>query len=316
MGTPASTFGGKSEMPDSIDHVLLTRFNVPTPGYESLVRSTDGWLEKRVALFEKYCLPSVRNQAERRFKWIVYFDPASPPWLKDRLERLNHDRILLPHFRSAVSREDLLHDVRVAVGTPSQYLLTTNLDNDDGLASDFTARVRQLAASRGDDGEAEGTPTAFYLANGLIRGGAALYSHRDQDNAFCSVLASWDAPTTCWADWHNLLHHSMPVIRAAGQPAWLQLVHDSNVSNRIHGRRVSPLACSQLFPELLADMAEPSRASLARDIVVLAPARAVRDKLRTAAKALIGTLGGQNGADRLKVFAARYVALAARPGKQ
>ncbi len=45
-----------------------------------------GWLEDRVELFERYCLPSVAAQTDRRFSWIIYFDPQSPAWLRQRIE--------------------------------------------------------------------------------------------------------------------------------------------------------------------------------------------------------------------------------------
>ncbi len=42
-----------------VDHVLLTRFNLPTPGVEGLIRAREGWLQDRIELFELYCAPSV-----------------------------------------------------------------------------------------------------------------------------------------------------------------------------------------------------------------------------------------------------------------
>ena len=65
-------------MKPSIDHVILTRFNLPTAGVESLVRAQEGWLRDRQVLFEKYCLPSVKFQTRQDFSWIVYFDTQSP----------------------------------------------------------------------------------------------------------------------------------------------------------------------------------------------------------------------------------------------
>lgn len=304
-------------MLESVDHVLLTRFNVPTPGYESLVRASDGWLEKRIVLFEKYCLPSVRNQGDRRFRWLVYFDPESPEWFIKRVREANGDGIFTPMFRSAISRQDLLEDLRTAVGSPGRYLLTTNLDNDDGLAADFTARLRGAPSAGAASGGA--TPgersTALFLSNGLIRSGQVLYRNQDPDNAFCSVLSSWDSPETCWADWHNRLGQSMPVVRLAGRPAWLQVVHGSNVSNRIHGFRVPPAAFRSLFPSLLDDLAEPTKAQLIRDAAVLAPAREARDLARGLAKSLLLKTSGPDGADRLRAWAVRHSIRPVSPGK-
>ncbi|MCU1424755.1 MAG: hypothetical protein JWM51_1046, partial [Microbacteriaceae bacterium] len=68
------------------DHVLLTRFNLPSAGVESLIRAQEGWLRTRVELFERYCVPSVLAQTSSSYRWLIYFDPESPQWLKDRVE--------------------------------------------------------------------------------------------------------------------------------------------------------------------------------------------------------------------------------------
>lgn len=37
----------------ALSHVLLPRFNLPSPGLESLVRAQDGWLRARWDLFSR-----------------------------------------------------------------------------------------------------------------------------------------------------------------------------------------------------------------------------------------------------------------------
>ncbi|MGO9080043.1 MAG: glycosyltransferase [Streptosporangiaceae bacterium] len=276
-----------------IDHILLTRFNLPSQGHESLVRAQENWLRNRVELFERYCLPSVLAQTCRRFSWIIYFDPQSPEWLLNWVgghERQGHFR---PCLRAEVPAGDLLGDIRNVVGhQPGAELLTTNLDNDDGLAADFVARV-QGAARRG-------ARTAVYVGDGLIRRGDMLYRNFDRYNAFCSVREPWDAPLTCWADWHNLLPEHMPALVLRGSPGWLQVIHGANVSNRVRGHRTRPVQHRPLFPGLLDDLPDPSVRQIAADAFVSVPGRAVRDSGRAMTKALIARVGGKRGLDRVK----------------
>jgi hypothetical protein len=178
----------------------------------------------------------------------------------------------------------------------AEYLLTTNLDNDDGVASDFTARLRSVVP--------DGRTVAVYLPQGLIRSGGRVYRRRDPRNAFCSVLSPWSAPQTCWADWHNQLEHAMSVIRLDGPPAWLQVVHGSNVSNRVHGKRVFPSRFVRAFPGLLDDLADPSLGQLLADRAALYPARLARDAGRIAAKKVVQSISGPEGIDELKLYAA------------
>src|SRR5690606_13964630 len=135
-------------------------------------------------------------------------------------------------YREEVSREELKSDLRLITGAEGQALLTTNLDNDDGLASDFVSRLQESCLA----GERKG----IYLSYGLILKGTQLYLNRDDENAFCSVLESWVDPVTCWVDWHNRLADHMSIQRVYGLPAWVQIIHGRNVSNRVHGKRVAP----------------------------------------------------------------------------
>lgn len=279
-----------------VDHVLLTRFNLPSKGYESLIRSQEGWLRGRMGLFERYCLPSIRNQSDKNFKWIIYFDPESPKWLMDRIREINSDGVFSPVFRAEVTGSELIDDIDRVVGRRNDYLLTTNLDNDDGLAADFVSRIRSVEPSVGS--------VAVYLTHGLIRSGTGAYLHADPDNAFCSVLAPWSELKTCWADWHNLLGRSMPAVRLGGPPAWLQVIHGSNVSNRVHGRRVSPATYADFFPGLLEDLSSPSYAQLLRDRFFFAPGRLGREMFRAAAKSVVAATSGRNRIDELKVWGA------------
>lgn len=279
-------------MSDSLRHVLLTRFNLPSVGAESLVRSQEGWLRDRIVLFETYCVPSVRAQTSTKFSWIVYLDPMSPQWLKARVESLSADGTFTPVYRESVSRSDLVADISALGTTIPEELITTNLDNDDGLAVDFVERLQGATTS--------GSRAAVYLTTGIIRSRTGLYLRTDPLNAFCSVREPWDGAVTCWSDWHNMLGRSMPVVQAAGEPAWLQVVHGANVSNRTRGRLVAATPYQHLFPGLLPSDDDPSGRALALDRFVLAPARAVREGARASLKRVTFALFGRDGLDRAK----------------
>ncbi|ALN74691.1 glycosyltransferase [Aureimonas sp. AU20] len=281
-------------MTSRIAHVLLTRFNLPSVSVERIIRARDGWLQERVALFERYCLPSVRAQTATGVHWIIYFDPESPDWLKTRIEEHRALGLYQPIFRASVSREELRGDIRDVVGPGCDELVTTNLDNDDGLAADALARIQ--ASGRA------GERTAIYLTQGLVRQGRRLYRFRDPHNAFCSVREPWDAPVTCWSDWHTMLGQSMPVIELGGAPGWLQVIHGRNVSNRVRGTRTRPSCYRCRFPGLVDDLAEPTARERVFDLFLALPIRALREAGRHAVKrAALGVLG-REGLTRAKLI--------------
>jgi hypothetical protein len=275
-----------------MDHVILTRFNLPSAGAESVIRARHGWLTERIELFESYCLPSVRAQTNPGFTWIIYFDPESPEWLRDRVSAHAAAGHYVPIYRTQVSRTELVGDISAQFDVKSNELLTTNLDNDDGLASDFIERLH--AAPR------PGGSTAYYLTNGLIKNSGGVYLNHDRHNAFASMRESWEAPITCWADWHNRLSRHVPVIEIGGAPGWLQVLHGSNVSNRTKGRLVSPTTYRNLFAPYLDDIKEPDSISRVRDYFVSRPGRIVRDTGRTVLKTVALKLFGAGGFERAK----------------
>jgi hypothetical protein len=275
------------------DHVLLTRFNLPSPGVESLIRAQEGWLRQRVELFERYCVPSVLAQTNSNYRWLIYFDPESPQWLKDRVEVHATAGTFHPVFRESVSPTELVSDIADLFPAPAEFLISTNLDNDDGLAIDFVERLQSVHARE---------RTAIYLTRGLIKSPAGLYRRVDRHNAFCSVREPWTEPVTCWLTWHNLLPQRMPVRTLWGAPAWLQVVHGTNVSNRVHGALTTPEGNERLFPNLLGDVPPVSRVRLLKDTFVARPLRTVRDAVRTAVKAPARAVLGPAGFERAKTL--------------
>jgi hypothetical protein len=271
MSTPDGPGPWHARSVNGTDHVLLTRFNLPSGGVEGLIRAQEGWLRHRVELFERYCVPSVANQTHRDLHWIVYLDNESPDWLLRRMEQWHAEGVLTPILRQSVSREELVADLRGVVGTPGDVLITSNLDNDDGLAVDFSERLVTVRTQH--------PRAAVYLTRGLVKSQDAVYLHTDRRNAFCSVRETWVSPVTAWSEYHNEFSRVMPTIELNGPPGWLQVVHGANVSNRVRGRMVSPRPHQEGFAHLV-DVREPTPGELVRDTVLRAPVRVLRDRGR------------------------------------
>lgn len=275
-----------------VDHVLLTRFNLPTDGVEGLIRAREGWLRHRVELFERYSVPSVAGQTSP-VSWIVYLDPDSPAWLMDRLTPLIARGLFRPVFRVSVSREELVADLRETVRDPGELLITTNLDNDDGLAVDFCARVRSAPGAR--------SPVVIYLNRGLIKTADGVFVRTDRRNAFCSVREGWEDPVTAWSEYHNEFPRVMPAIQLDGPPGWLQVVHTANVSNRVRGRLTDARPHRARFGQVLDDVAPPTARAVAADTLLRLPVRAARDGARSTVRLTGLRVFGKDRYQRLKL---------------
>ncbi len=72
-----------------IKHFVITRFNLPifpTRTNGEKVKNCDvDFLNKRLDIFETYCMPSLKNQTNQNFQWLVLFDVNTPDVIKKRL---------------------------------------------------------------------------------------------------------------------------------------------------------------------------------------------------------------------------------------
>ena len=262
-------------MGENCVHAILTRFNLATPGQESTLRNRMGWLERRFDLFEQYCLPSMAAQTERNFRWIVLFDENTPQAFRDRIDADRRICDFIPHFTGLFPAEGWLQAVREHVIEPSEWLLTTRLDNDDALSLDHVMRLHTAVSGRPP------RRGAFNFTRGYILDGGRLYALEHPRNAFFSWLEPFDPDArTASSIAHMKIDQHGPVVQIPGPGAWLQVIHGENVSNKVRGRRVPPEdAASRFPPEILKRMAPAAPAAVIAENVLLTPLRAFRDRI-------------------------------------
>ena len=133
---------------NNIQHFILTRFNLLLWNKDkngNKVR-TKGWLVHRYALFEQYCLPSIKNQTCQNFEWIVLFDSTTPEEYKKKIEEYTVECPQLipiyvkpeggPYF-AQIFRDEVTKRLE------GNRVLTTYLDNDDALSIHFVEDLQK-----------------------------------------------------------------------------------------------------------------------------------------------------------------------------
>lgn len=277
-----------------VPHVFLTRFNIPANKVESRIYN-ESWLRERVQLFERYTVPSVRAQDDRDRHWLVYLGADSPTWLVERMSELAEERILHPIYLSGpIGRGELQDTIRALIGARRGMVTSANLDNDDAIATSFLTRVREA------DWHPRGGALSF--ANGLVLREDRLRLFRYPENPFVVVADDSATPNfmTCWSDSHNRLARHMDVAVINGDPAWLQVIHQRNVSNRIRGKLTDPRDYSVDFPGVLDDLETPRVGERLRDAVLGNPGRKLRDSVRGQAAKTARQVLGQRRLDNVK----------------
>ena len=122
------------------EHYILTRFNLRlwTKDKKRNETRTDEWLKQRFELFEKICLPSIMNQTNQTFKWIVLFDSETPEFYKKKiLHYQNICKLFCPCFVEAYKSRYFVsvfrEEIQKRIEKNTNFLITTYLDNDDAL---------------------------------------------------------------------------------------------------------------------------------------------------------------------------------------
>lgn len=128
-----------------LHHLIITRFSVHTKLAGRMRRrdADDAYLKYRMALFDRFCAPSVEGQSVKGAKWFVLFGAETPDWLRIQLDAREQDGRMIPLYSSSFgSALDSIREwVRINM-KPGDQLLTTRLDNDDAIGRRFSEILR------------------------------------------------------------------------------------------------------------------------------------------------------------------------------
>jgi Putative rhamnosyl transferase len=210
-------------------HLLITKFNVQTSFAASLVRLAASWLNARLELFERYCLPSVAGQKGAEFRWIVFFDAASPAWFKQKIS--TYAPLVYPiYIDGPVSDELIAHSILHTGLASLPYLITTRLDNDDAISMDHLASVQSVFHQQ------EREFITFPLGLQSFRG--HLYTVYWPNNPFLSLIERVGDDgrfTTVFCVPHDHVGQAGKLRRVHRTCQWMQVLHDSNIGNTLRG---------------------------------------------------------------------------------
>lgn len=130
---------------------ILTRFNICLWPKDKRGKSTqaESWLNRRFDLFERFCLPSVKNQSMQDFEWIVLFDSDTLKTYQDKIRAYKQSfPAFSPYFVPSKAGYQFAYifqsivSSKVSVG---DKVVTVYLDNDDALRFDYMETVKRLA---------------------------------------------------------------------------------------------------------------------------------------------------------------------------
>lgn len=216
-------------MTEKFTHLVLTRFNTAV-GYAPSARRLDSqWLQSRLAIFERYCFPSMAAQQGARFEWIVFCDVQSPEWFREKMA--SFAPLVTPLYVDGWLTDERIADHLAEAGLVSTpYLITTRLDNDDALASHHLAAVQSCFR------EQQREFVEFPVGIQSFRG--HLYTVFWRSNPFLSLVEKVGKDgrfTTVCCVRHDQVRSAGKICSLVRTPQWLQLIHGDNLGNSLRG---------------------------------------------------------------------------------
>ncbi len=233
----------------TFDHFVLTRFNVRMEMYPHA--TSDTWLQDRLALFRKYCLPCVEEQTSKRFRWVLFFDAGSPAWFREEIRKLENERFI-PVWVEEFFDADVVRSALRPLTTAS-HVITTRLDNDDAIAYDFIERVQEEYRSQ--------QLVYVNLVDGTQFANRKVYLRPYTRNPFISLIeeVTEEPLRTVFVTRHFAVESVAAVINVkTSHPMWLQVIHDDNTLNELVGLRTRASRVVPYFACAL-DMPEPEQ---------------------------------------------------------
>ena len=222
-------------------HYLITRFNVPVKNWDKDKTGNrvldQAWLEERIGLFRKFCVPTIVNQTEKNFTWLIYCDAqTSPEYLSELRQAVNE--ISGATIRLVSDFDHLMIDLRqILANEPTPFVITSRMDNDDGLGKDYIQAIQDVFI-----------PQDLTLLNFLhgITYDTEKHILTEQRNASLNHFTSLIEITTPDREYITVLgfSHTQPPAQIVVQDlhipyAWLKIIHGRNMSSRTKGKPVA-----------------------------------------------------------------------------
>lgn len=194
----------------------------------------DSWMEQRIQLFFDYCYPSVKNQDQKDFQWIIFFDSITPKLFLDRIIAQDSAKIIQFKFTDHWDNMDseIIQFLNEST-TCEDLIISTRLDCDDALSSKFIGIIQEKAKNLDNQ-----QPVVLNCANGLILNASTgiFYRKKIYSNAFISLIQrKYTMYESIFRHQHQTIGNQFELFELQEDDMWLQVVHGGNLINKTSG---------------------------------------------------------------------------------
>ena len=254
----------QSEPTPEFTDLLLTRFNLDyslTDGKPYIC--DENWHKQRFDLFYTYCMPSVQSQTCKEFAWLIFFNKNLKNEYQKEIERAMRE-VPQIEFIFVAPDESHVNILKEYIRThiPSGNLISSRLDNDDYINRSYIEELQKVYHSN----EKVDVP---YLINagtgyqvevywpyriGLVKG----RSYSSFITLISSVRKNSGSMTILdyqHQDWVGRTRY----YELKNKPAWIQVIHEKNLANKITTLRLFAGINTSDFPDFPFRLSKLSR---------------------------------------------------------
>ncbi len=215
-------------------HYLITRFNLRNKNWDVTKNNeallTRDWMTHRLWLFENFCLPSVTNQSNKDFTWLIYFDITTDDDFKTQIHSLLEPHTFIKYF-FVEGMEAYYPSIQEAIkDANTDYIITSRIDNDDCIHKDYITTVQKQFNRQ--DFEAVDILKGYSLQ---ISPDIMLGKKEHIFNPFISLIEKNENPKTVWYSDHNMWKKESRIIEVKHTRLWMSIIHERNKVNEFDG---------------------------------------------------------------------------------
>ncbi len=263
----------------SYAHFVITRFNIPANYAGHKNKSMNGvdpktdvaYLTRRVELFKKYTFPSLKNQSDQNFTWLVLFSDATPGVIREELYKLKEEFAnFCPLFLTdceAYNFDDYLAGVIKKV--KADAYITTRIDNDDAMNVHMIRQIHEYYE------KTKKTNVLLSFPYGLqYMEAKKIYSnfHLFGNHFITLILPTGDKTVISFP--HNKLPKEIEQVtlkQDKKNPMWIEIIHGTNYANQQSFHIGKALKSTKVFSGFRCDIEPLNRFGIMRNIIISIP---------------------------------------------
>jgi hypothetical protein len=178
---------------------------------------SEKWLINRIELFKKFAIPSVANQINTNFTWIIILNEKTPYRFKQEITELCKDHVILysVHNKWKIVFNDFLKTLE-----NKEYQIQTRFDSDDAIHKDFINDIQKQFNSK---------KIVIDIPIGYVHYLNNVFYSNLKLNQFVTLIKRTNDPTTIYSSDHNKVDQLASIVNI-NKRLWLASIHSMNAA--------------------------------------------------------------------------------------